>query len=184
MDITISERKLSFTAEYDIATTDGEYYARKSLFSSFFGLFDDIGLRYPGGATLARIHGGFSPLRVKHEFSIRDGRVYHFRCEKLMKQVYICEGNGERYQLYCHRGLNFSIFREDRQIAAATKNRVVFGKGNRYEVQIDSDADAIVIICMMLALSSNDQEDDTTVTIDFGNIGPEGRRYNPDWQPR
>jgi hypothetical protein len=42
----------------------------------------------------------------------------------------------ETFRLYAHKGLNYSAFQNDVQIAAFTKNRIVVGKGNQYDVPI------------------------------------------------
>jgi hypothetical protein len=65
------------------------------------------------------------------------------------------------------------------------KNRVVFGKGNTNEVRMDSDADLAVVICLILTVNSAEDDDKKeTVTIDLGNLGPEGRPFDRLWQPR
>jgi hypothetical protein len=81
--------------------------------------------------------------------------------------------------------LQYSIFRNDRQVAAFKKNRVVFLKGNRYELSMDHDADQVLILCLVLTLSSSEQDDseDATFTINFGNLLEE-RPFDSSWQPR
>ena len=180
MDVSIKERKFSFTAEYDISTPKGDYYAKKQ----FFSLTDNLELSTAAGEIVAKIKGEISPLRHVHDFYLSDGREYRFSVEKIIKNVYACEGNGESYRLYEHRGLNYSIFRDDRQIAAFTRNRIVFGQGNEYEVRMNADADLILIVCMVITLNSSegDDDNDSTVTIDFGNL-LEDRSFDESWQP-
>jgi uncharacterized protein YxjI len=180
VDVSIKERRISFTSEYDIATPAGEYYARKT----FFSFTDNLELTTAGGSLVAKIEGEISPLRHKHDFHLADGREFHFGCEKLWTNVYACEGNGETYRLYGHRGLNYSIFKDDRQIAAFSKNRVVIGKGNEYEVRLDHDADLVLILCMVLTInSSENDDDDSTVTVDLGNF-TQDRPFDESWEPR
>jgi hypothetical protein len=82
------------------------------------------------------------------------------------------------------KGLRYSIFQGERQIAAFTKNRIVVGKGNQYEISLNDDADVIVIICIVLAINtSEDDDDNATVTIDVGSIGPEEKPFDERWQP-
>ena len=183
MDVTIQERRFSFTAEYDIETSGANYYAKKA----FFSFNDKIQLQTTDGRPVARINGYLSPLRKKHDIQIlQDSTTYRFWCEKLWKQVYVCEGNQQTYRLYEHRGLNYSIFHDDRQVAAFSKNRIVLGSGNQYELQMDSDADLILILCIVLTINSSEESNDNNagITIDFGNIGPEDRPYDQSWTPR
>ncbi len=182
MNVSIHEHSFSLASTYDIATPKGDYKARKKIFS----FTDNIELTTSGGAPVAQIEGEISPLRHKHTFVLHDGRTYQFECEKLLKQVFTCEGNGETYRLYSHRGLNYSIFKEDRQIAAFTKNRLVLGSGNEYEIRVDSDADVVVLVCMILTYNSSeeDSKDDSAVTLDIGHLGPQDRKFDEAWEPR
>jgi uncharacterized protein YxjI len=181
MEVTIQERVLSFRSEYEIETPGSYYFAQKS----FFSFPANIALQSSDERILARIQGRLSFFRQRYDFTLSDGRVFHFWCEKRWKRVFDCKGDNDSYCLYGHRGLRYSIFQDNRQIAAFTKNRIVIGKGNQYEIKINDDADVIVIICMVLAINtSEDDDDNATVTIDVGSIGPEERPFDERWQPR
>jgi hypothetical protein len=183
MDITIQERRFSFTSEYDISAPLASYYAKKA----FFSFNDKIVLQNTRGTIQARIQGYFSPLRHKHDFNlVQEGRVYRFWCEKIWKQVYICKGNDVTFRLYEHKWLNYSIFQNERQIAAFTKNRLVIGRGNTYTIRMDSDADLILVVCLVLTINSSEESNDNNsgITFDFGNIGPEDRTFDDSWEPR
>ena len=183
MHLTIAERKFAIRSVYDISCGNQSWYARKQYFS----WNDKLLLRGGDDGMLARIQGFFSFFREKHEFRLGDGRVYRFHCEKIWKGVYLCEGNGEAYRLYRHKGRNFSIFAGDEQIAAATKNKIVINKGNRFEVDVNADADVVLVICMLLTINSGaetDSDPGATVTVDLGNVGPEERKFDRTWQPK
>jgi uncharacterized protein YxjI len=182
MNATVQERRFSFTAEYDITVGESEYFAHKK----FFSFNDKIHLERRNGNVLAKVNGTFSPMRARHDICLSDGRTCRFWREKIWKQVYVCTDGGQRYRYITHRGLRSSMFRDDRQIAALERNRVVYGKGERYDIRMDSDADAIVVLCIVLTINTAQQNDkkDAGVTIDFGNIGPQERAYDPTWQPR
>jgi hypothetical protein len=179
VDISIQERKFSFRSEYDISTPDANYYAQRAFFS--FGA--KLQLQAEGGRTLVLIRGRF-PFFTRYDFEFSDGRFYRYRCEKFWKRVFVCEGQGETLRLYQHRGCRWSIFQNDRQIAAFTKNRITIGKGNEYDVRMNADADVLVVICLTLTLNTAENDDDNaTVTIDLGNIGPADRPFDESWQP-
>lgn len=179
MDVTIRERKWSFRSEYDISADASNYFARKAF------LRDRIQIQAEDGRVLAKIQGRFSPLRMKYDFELADGTTYRFWCEKLWKSVFRCEGNHVCFHMYEHKGLRYSIFEGDSQIAAFTKNRITIGKGHKYDIQMNADANLLVIISMILAL--NTAEDDsgshTTVEVDLGNIGPQERAFDESWRP-
>lgn len=182
MEFTIVENKFSFTAEYGFVAGGSAYTARKA----FFSFNDHLEIADNTGHVVATVQGSFSPLRSKHDFTLADGRTYHFECAQIWKRVFICAGAGESYTIYEHKGLRCSIFRDERQVAAFSKNRFVLGKGNEYEIRMDADADALLIACMVLSISlAEDNGDDrSTATIDLGNLGPEARPFDESWEPR
>jgi len=180
VNIIIQERQFTLRSEYDISAPGSSYYAVKK----FFSIRDNIQLMSKDRRILVRIRGRFSLFRARHDFLFSDGRHYRFWCEKFWKGVFACESNEEKFRLFVHKGLNFSIFQDDHQIAAFTKNRFVIGKGNQYDVRINGDANAPVVICMVLALNTSDNDDSTaTVTYDFGNFGPEDKPFDRSWEP-
>ena len=172
---------MSFFTEYDISAPGRDLYAKKEMFT----LFNKIVLQVAEGEILATLQGQFSVLRDRYEFDLAGGRVYHFECVDRWKSVYECQCGEDKFTLYQHKGLNHSIFKNEVQIASYSKNRVSFGKGNKYEVRMDSDADLVLIVSMVLALSvSDDNDDQTTVNIDFGSIGPQAKEPDSSWEPR
>ncbi len=180
MEITIQESSLSFRSKYEIETPGSFYYAQKA----FFSWPARLKLQSADGRVLATLQGRVSFFRSKYDFVLQDGRIFHFYCQKIWKRVYVCEGGKESYHIYGHKGLRYSVFQSDRQIAAFTKNRIVIGKGNRYDVSLNDDADFVVLMCIVLAINtSENDDDDTTVTIDVGSIGPEEKPFDSRWQP-
>jgi uncharacterized protein YxjI len=179
MNISVQQAQFSLSSKYEIATPGAIYSARKA----FLSLCDKVELFAPHGRVLATIRGHFS-FRTKYDFELSDGKVYHFWCEKLWRGVFTCESAGESFRLYQHKGLNFSIFQNDSQIAAFTKNKVTIGAGDRYAIRINDDGNLIVVICMVLALDCAEHEDDSaTVSYDLGNVGPEARPFDASWEP-
>jgi uncharacterized protein YxjI len=179
LEITIHERSFSFRSEYDISAPNSNYYAQKA----FFSFVDKLKLQTEDGSELARIRSR-SFFQTKYDFELSDGRVFRFRCEKFWKGVFVCEDNKERFRLYEHKGLRYSIFQDESQIAAFTKNRVTIGSGHRYEIRMNADADVVVVLCMVLTVNTSEDDDDrATVTYDFGNIGPEDKPFDESWKP-
>lgn len=179
VNIYITERQFSLRSEYDIAAPGRDYYAEKKWLS----FAAKIQLLSEDRQLLGTIRGRF-PFGPRYDFEFANGRIYRFWCEGFWKSVYRCDRAEEKYRIYQHKGLNFSIFRDDRQIAAFSKNRVAIGKGNEYAIRLDDDADSQVVICMVLAINTSQGDNDTSVTIDFGSIGPEDRPFDASWEPR
>ncbi len=180
--MTVKERKISFTSEYDITAHGATYYARKTVMA----INDHLEIKDEDGRVAATIQGFFSPIRGKHDFVLADGRTYHFQTETFWKPSYSCVGNGETYTLYRHKGLRCSIFCGDRQVAAFDKNTVVLGGGNEYDIRMDRDVNLMVIVCMVLTINTEDYDEDkqNLISINIGRIGPEARTFDETWEPR
>jgi hypothetical protein len=180
MDVSIQEKSFSFGVQYKIQTPEKTMHASKKIFS----LLTHIDLFSASDSLLATISGE-SFLRSIYSIKSTDGKSYIYRCEKLWKGVFVCEGESETYHLYTHRGLRYSIFKADTQIASLEKERIVIGNGNKYDLRMNSDASLVLLTSMVLALNSvnGDDQNDNTVTYDFGNIGPEDRPFDENWKP-
>jgi hypothetical protein len=97
----------------------------------------------------------------------------------------VCRSGKEAFYLYQHKKLNYSIFQNDSQIAAFSKNRVKIGGHDRYEIRVNDNANHVVIICIALVIDCGEIEDETAgvVTTDLGSLGPEERPFDKSWQP-
>ena len=181
MDLSIKERIISLRSTYDVVAPDGAAYtAEKKIFS----LFPNLKVVDGSGQIVVNLKGGFALFSQKYDFVFSDGRTYHYKTEHRIKPVYLAEGNGEAYRLYRHRGVKFSVFKGDTQIAAITKNRIAIGSGNEYQVRINSDADPLIVTAMVLAFNSSKEDDKKgALTVDVGYMGLEAKPFDSSWQP-
>ncbi len=179
MNVAIKQHKSGMTSKYDISTSQGDYYAERKFFS--------IGAKltvWTGDVEAAKITGHFSLFRKSYDIELTGGTIYAARTESCWKGVYTCEGNGESYRLYAHRGHNYSVFQGGTQIAAFTKNAISIGMGDEYELRINRNANLLLLICLVLAMDDIYSEGHKeTINLDFGRIGPEGRRFDETWEP-
>ncbi|HEV2195321.1 MAG TPA: hypothetical protein VGR55_07045 [Candidatus Acidoferrum sp.] len=180
MNIAVQQRVFAFSSKYEIETPASIYEARKR----FFFVWHKIKLFAPHSRLLATIRGHYF-FRPKYKIELSEGQIYHFSCERFWKGVFVCQNSEESFRLYQHKGLNYSIFRNDSQIAAFSRNRVKLGRTDRYEIRMNSDANLTLVICMALVVDCGEIEDDSagTVTIDLGSLGPEERQFDKSWQP-
>lgn len=180
MKVTIEQRKFTLRSEYDIFAPGCSYYAQKRLFS----FHDKIQLLTRDGRLLVRLSQRWSLFRTRYDFEFSNGEVYRFRCEKFWRGVFLCEGQAQSFRLYQHKRLNYSIFQGDHQIAAFSKNSLKIGKGDRYDIRMNGDANVPLVICLALTVDNSENEDNgASVTYDFGNIGPEDRPFDESWEP-
>jgi uncharacterized protein YxjI len=183
MNLTIQQRTFTFSATYNIQTPSASYVAHKA----FFSFNDSVTITSSNDTVLARIEGHLSLFKMPYDFQLSDGRAYHFRCTDMNKRVFLCEGKNESYTLYQHKGLRFSIFAGNRQIAAITKTLYTIGSANRYEIAMDSDANQLVVLCMILTISVNydaKSGSNPSLKMDPASMGPEERSIDPNWKPR
>jgi hypothetical protein len=179
MNITLKERKFSLSSQYDITGPTCKYYATKSLvpFRGFRLLEGDQ------KRLLARIRRRLSLFHARYEFQLQHGEVYRFWCEAFWRGVFACEGSGDQYRFYRHKGLSYSLFRADRQVASFVKNRFVIGKGNQYEIRVNGDENTLLVICIALVADALDGVHGEGLTVDVGNLGPEARPFDEQWEP-
>jgi len=136
------------------------------------------------GSILATITSRFYWFRAKYDFELSSGEIYHFRSTKLWKPTFTCESQAGCFVLYQHKGLHFSVFQNDRQIAAFKKKRLKLANGDRYAIRINTDANIVVVLCLALAVDVMDyDENEFAMAVDFGNIGPEAKPLNESWEP-
>lgn len=180
MDISIQEKKFSFGVEYAIETPTSTLSATKKIFT----LYPHVTLQAADDSVLATIKGE-SLIRTKFNIEMRDGRNYTYHCEKIWKSVDICEGPGGPYRLYAHKGVRYSIFQQDMQIAAFSQERLFIGNGREFDLRLNSNADIPLVIAMVLCSNTEDGNDESeaTITYDFGHLGPEDRKFDEAWRP-
>jgi uncharacterized protein YxjI len=180
MNLSIKERKLSLRSTYDIVTDSAAYTAVRKLLA----IFPSIQVVDSGNQPALTLKGGFALFSQKYTMVFPDGRTFNYKTEKRIKAVYLAEGGGEQYRLYRHRGVTFSVFKGDTQIAAVSKNRMVIGAGNEYAVQMNSDADPLIIAGMILAFNTSVEDEKKGIAkIDIGYMGLEDRARDVNWQP-
>jgi hypothetical protein len=149
-----------------------------------FSWGDNIIVTGPRERIVAKIRSRFSFFSSKYDYALADGKAYRFRTENFWPVVYICEGPNECYRLYDHKGLNYSIFQGNAQIAAFSKNRITIGKGHAFDVRVNDDANLLVVICLVLTINaSEDSDNEPNVTYDFGQVDPEARPFDKSWEP-
>jgi len=180
MFINIQQRNFSFRAEYDIETPACIYFAQKKSFS----LRSQIGVFATSGEQIVRIVGSLGLFRANYHFDFADGRFYEFFSEKIWNRVFVCENSKESYKLYGHQGFDYSIFRNDTQIAAFTRNSIKIGAGDQYDVRLNDDVDKFLVICMVLVMDDTENADtNSMMTYEVGQIGPEEKAFDSRWQP-
>ncbi len=180
MNVQIQERIFSLRAEYDIVSDSGNFFGQKAIFS----LGTHIEIRDLAGTTVVTIQTN-SLFNIGYSITFADGRIFDFHLQKFWTSLYRCEGPSEPPLTWVqHRGLRWSVLKNDRQVAALTKNAWVVGSGNEYQIAMNHDADMLLIVAMTLAINtaSHDDNNDSSITFDFGSL-LQDRPYDESWRP-
>jgi hypothetical protein len=114
---------------------------------------------------------------------IYGNEVLNFTTKSYWKLHYQCQHQNDKYDIYGHRGRKYSIYKNEVQIAYWDKEAVSWFSGDNYMILTDNDANHQLLIgfCLILDNDKNNDKDGATVTYDFGNIGWQEKKYNPNW---
>jgi len=182
MEIDINQKKISVGDKYKIFT-DGQHTHNAT--KDFLQLLPEINL-FDNNAGLARItiNKRFSWFKAKYEITTRrDNNILPFTTKSYWKLHYQCQCGTTHYDIYGHRGLKYSIYKNDIQIAWWGKKAVTWFAGDNYKIIADKDCDIELIVSFCLIIdnfSSNDEKGDT-VKYDLGNIGFQAKKFDYNW---
>jgi uncharacterized protein YxjI len=188
MEININQKKISVGDKYKIFT-DGQpsHTASRKLFRflpevNLFRLNDD----QPVMTIKKRISFFSAKYNILRWDNRRGNDILEFRTVAFWKAQYQCQAGNDTYDIYGHRGLKCSIYKNDRQIAWWDQQAVSWFAGDNYTIIADHDADADLLIsfCLVIDNFRSDDHDGKTLTFHLGHIGPQARKFDPGWQPK
>jgi hypothetical protein len=181
MEITIEQRIWAIGAKFDIETPAGSYSASKNFFSVLTG----FQISDPQDQIIAQLRSSFSFFRPQFTITLADGRNYLLANQSFLTGTYTCEGNNEKYVIYSHRGRQFSVFKNEQQIAAFAHQAVTMFNGNVIDIRADDNVDIGLLVSIVLCIEAPQDQNNGQqgVSFDIGKIGPEERPLDPSWQP-
>ena len=184
MEIDINQKKISIGAEYKIFLNGKmKYLASKKLFRFLaeINVFGDS-----ANTALYTIKQNWAWFSTSYDIDRYDHHTYKFRTVSFWKLHYECGVGADRYEIYGHRGRKYSVYQNEVQVAWWNKDAVAWFKGDNYRIITDDDANIELLICFCLIIDNSDSKnnDGNTVTFDLGNIGPQAKKFNPDWAPK
>jgi uncharacterized protein YxjI len=184
MEIDINQKKISIGDKYQIFI-DGQQTHRAS--AKIFRIFAEINLfDMSSDFPEMTIKRRFAFFKAKFDITRKNDTVIELRTISFWKSHFQCVSGADMYDIYGHRGRKYSVYKNDRQVAWWDKQAVSWFNGDNYRIVSDKDCDKNLIISFCLAIdnyASNDSEK-KTVNIDIGKIGPQARKFDPDWQPK
>lgn len=183
MEIDINQQKISIGDKYKIFI-DGQqtHYASRKL----IGLPPAIYLYQVNTDRPRMTIEKYFSFQIKYDITRWDNNVLTFRTISFWKRQYECPVQSDVYTIYGHRGRKYSIYKNDRQVAWWNKNALSWFAGDKYKTIADKDADTSLLIsfCLIVDNFSSYSWDWIMRNIEFGNIGFQARKFDPDWQPK
>lgn len=109
----------------------------------------------------------------------RGNDIYNLRLKKAWKTQYNCQVGKDLYEIYVHRGLKHSVFKNGTQIGWWNSDSLIL-LGSRYKIIADKDADSELLIAFCIALEGSNGG----ATVNVGNVGGQGKTFDSHWQPK
>ena len=184
MRIDINQQKISIGDKYKIYIDGHQTYSAASVlfkFLSVINLFNNEGSNLR--LTINKMWSWFKP---KYNIRLYDNTILKFRSESFWKMHYQCQNGKDLFDIYGHRGRKYSVYKNDNQIAWWDKQAVSWFNGDNYTIIAENsspDYELIIAFCLIMDDYYHNKNDRNAVKIDFGNIGSQVRKFNPDWKP-
>lgn len=131
------------------------------------------------------INRKFTWLKPAYDIIKKDHQVLAFRTKSFWKRHYQCQSNADIYDIYRHRGLKYSIFKNNQQVAWWEKSIITWFEGDSYRIIANDDCEANLLISFCLIIDNISGHHDTQMmTINIGNIGFQAKKFDSQWQSR
>ena len=184
MEIDINQRKISLGDKYDVYL-DGKpsYTASSKLFRLFPEIYlFELGISKPKYVIKKRI----SFFRVAFDLLSPDDEVHHFRTIKYWKGHFYCQIGQDYYEVFAHKGRKYSVYKNDTQIAWWHKEAVSWFNGDNYKIIADfgNDTERIISFCLIIDNAFSSSNNNSTVTIDFGQVWSGVKQFDTSWKPK
>jgi len=185
MEIQVKRKSTSAVDKYDILVNENiTMYAVKKVMK----LLSSIELFSLSSKSILNIDQVPAILKSKYRISYNENsKDYFFKSLSIWKQHWGCSKDENSFDIYGHKGLKYSVFQDDKQVAAFERQSIVSFKEDICNIEIDHDADLNLIIAFSLIISDldkNDGNDANNVNVNLGNIGPEAREFDATWRPK
>jgi len=183
MEINLVQKRTFLSEQFSIYTDGMQTHRsqRKQLFFSFRGeikLFDyHNDIRF----ILSSQSSGF---KISYSLIRYDKRSFYLKTSSLFKSHYQCQVDDNLYDIYGHTGLKYSVYKNDSQVAWWDSDSAVWFDGKKHYIISDDDCDVELIISICLIIVGESSNRSSTLSFDFGHIGPQTRKFDDTWIPR
>lgn len=183
MQIDIEQKAISFGDKYTILLDGKEaYYARGAVFT----ILAKISLSAEKqGTPLLVINKKFAPFMAEYTITMADGSILNFTTLSVWGYHYQCVMGNDTYDIYGNRGLKYSIYKNNVQVAYFVAASAVLFFGDSYTLYADDDCNQELLIAFCLIIDNYAYNDNGkyTITINLGKIGIGMKKFDSEWRP-
>ncbi|MEH6308746.1 hypothetical protein RYH73_24040 [Olivibacter sp. CPCC 100613] len=183
MEIVIHQKKITIGNKYKIfINQQASYRASRQLFQLLAEilLFD-----MQQSTPVLKINKRFYWFKAKYDIRTEDGTVLRFRTKSYWKRHYQCQIGTDYYDIYGHRGRNYSVYKNNIQIAWWKRGAIVWFEGDNYVIQADDTSDPKLLIAFCLIIDNmKGNHRENILSIHIGHVGLQVKRFNPHWKPK
>jgi uncharacterized protein YxjI len=184
MEIDIHQKKISISDKYKIFVNGQQTHTASA---KLFRWLSEIHLLELGDSKPKYvIKKKWTLFKVAFNLTKWNNNVFEFRTKKIGERYYCCHVGQDLYEIFGHRGRKYSVYKNNVQIAYWDKKAITWFNGDNYKIIADKDSDYELIIsfCLIIDNFFSNNNDNNTMTVDFGNIGPQTKKFDPAWQPK
>lgn len=184
MEIDINQTKFSIGDSYQIFV-EGQQTHKAS--TRLFSWLTEINLFEVGSAQPTyRIKKKWTFFNTSFDLIKWDNTVSAFRTKSTWENHYFCRVGIDRYEIFGHTGRKYSIYKNKKQIAWWDKEPVSWFNGDNYKIIADYNVDfeLLIAFCLIIDNTHSNDNDATIVSIDFGNIGSQVKKFDDRWKPK
>jgi uncharacterized protein YxjI len=183
VEIDINQRKLSIGFKYDIFRRGEQILSGKS---ELFQLLTHINLfQGDGGAPLLSLVQRLSLFRTSYDIQFPTGSISQFRTVSFWKGHYRCRYGKDLYDIFSHLGRKHSVYKNCIQVGWWDQEAVTWFNGDNYKLLANDNEHLELLVAFILILddAKSNEGDRGMFSFNFGHIGPQARKFNPQWQP-
>ena len=179
MKIAIHQRLLSIGDKHDIYLNgEKKYLAKRSLFSSITRLKDQSSTLT---ATIKR--EVLKGITSHFTLDLENNSKCYFKVVSARKGIWELKDDTSTFILYGHEGYAYSLYQDEKQIAAAKKNEIVFLGKDKFEIEADYDVDVEKVIAIFLIIDRIYFRDRESRGPALMKLAQDGKPRNWQWSP-
>jgi uncharacterized protein YxjI len=157
MKIEVVQKTGLFGELYNIAVNGKKSFNVKGNTFPFITSFE---LYNSSNRLLISIFKCFFSIKPKYKFFFNDESLgvqkepFIFRNTNYFKNSYLCEYKGSKYEVFIHKGLKYSVFKNEIQVASFVSDRVNFLDEDGFLMECNNDSPKELFSTFIIILDS------------------------------